>query len=350
MPKRYMNRQLLPTFSCKERLLQLSINNSGHIVAVMLLLFTVMIAACQPQVTTLDPALETRIRDERATLPAVTTVEKWTLANIISNADNSAPSIVPLIDGDYRIYWTAPSLNGIGSATTPDGALFNVDDGARIINAPSGQPDCTIGKPWLVQLADGYRMYFEGRPEPCSVKSPDALTPGTRIFSATSTDGRSFSREAGVRIDIDPASGLSAAGHGRVIQKDDGSFLMYFTVLRTGQENLPVILSAISIDGLLWQINPQPLLENAHDPTALQIDDTIYLYVNYMTANVLVLTSGDGIAFSPAKWLEFYNDKGQRLTNIADVDVLDTPDGQFYLYANGDGTNGVAVFKQTSAS
>lgn len=313
---------------------------------IILLVVVIIFAACQPQVVTPDPAIEVRRQQERATLPAVTTIQKWTQVATISKLDNSTPSILPLIEGDYRIYWTAPSLNGIGSGTTPDGLLFNVDEGARLINAPAGQPDCTISKPWVVQVANGYRMYYEGQAEPCNVNPPTSLTPGTRIFSAFSADGRAFTREAGARIEIGAASGLIAAGHGRVIQKDDGSYRLYFTALREGQENVPVILSATSFDGLLWLLDAQPVLENAHDPTALQIENTIYLYVDYMTTNVLVLESDDGATFTPSAWVEFYGENGQRIEGVGDADIFDTLDGQLLLYASGQGTNGVAVFRQ----
>lgn len=312
-----------------------------------LLISLILMPACQPQVATPDPLIEARRQQERATLPAVTTLQKWVQVTTISKPDNSAPSIVPLIEGDYRIYWTAPSLNGIGSGTTPDGLLFNVDEGARLINAPAGQPDCMIAKPWLVQLANGYRLYYQGQADPCNVNPPSALTPGARIFSAFSSDGRAFTREAGVRIDIGVPTGLSAAGHGSVIQKDDGSYRLYFTALRSGQENLPVILSATSIDGLLWLIDSQPILENAHDPKAIQIESTIYLYANYMTVNMLVLESTDGVIFTATTWADFYDDKGQRIEDVGDADIFVTPDGQFLLYASGQGTNGVAVFKQS---
>lgn len=198
-----------------------------------------------------------------------------------------------------------------------------------------------------VQLENGYRMYYEGLSEPCNVNPPAALTAGTRIFSAFSADGRTFEREAGVRVDIGATTGLSAAGHGRVIQNDDGSYRMYFTALRTDNENVPVILSASTSDGLQWTINPQPVLENAHNPTAIQIETTIYLYVDYMTANMLVLESTDGITFTPTTWAEFYDDKGQRIEGVNNADIFDTLDGKFLLYASGQSTNGVAVF-QTS--
>ena len=312
----------------------------------LVLVSLILLSACQAQGASSDPATEARRQQERSTLPAITAIQKWAQVATISKPDNSAPSIVPLIDGDYRIYWTSPSLNGIGSGTTPDGLLFNVDEGARLVNAGSGQPDCTISKPWVIQLANSYRMYYEGRSEPCNVNPPSALTAGTRIFSAYSSDGRSFTRETGVRIDTGATTGLSAAGHGRVIQKDDGSYRMYFTALRSGKENLPIILSASSIDGLLWLIDPQPVLENAHDPTVIQIESTFYLYVDYMTTTMLVLESADAITFTPTAWAEFYDNKGQRIEGVSNADIFATLEGQLLLYASGQATNGVAVFKQ----
>ena len=112
----------------------------------VLALVVVLVACQQPAAATPDPQIALRRQQERATLSAVTAVQKWQAMDSISQPENSAPSIVPLDNGDYRMYWNAPSLNGIGSATTPDGMRFNADEGARLINAPAGQKDCAIGR------------------------------------------------------------------------------------------------------------------------------------------------------------------------------------------------------------
>ncbi len=160
----------------------------------LVLLLVVLTAACQTQTAATDPQMVKRRQDERATLSAVTTVQKWQQVGSISQPENSAPSIIPLDNGDYRLYWNAPSLNGIGSATTPDGLRFNADEGARLINGPAGQADCSIGKPWVIPVVNGYRLYYQGQPDNCNAPVTTLVT-NSRIFSAFSSDGHSFTRD-----------------------------------------------------------------------------------------------------------------------------------------------------------
>ncbi len=308
-------------------------------------LLLVLLAACQPQDSASVQDTANR-QQERTTLPEVTTVQKWQQFDTVSQPENRAPSIIPLENGDYRMYWNAPSLNGIGSATTPDGLRFNTDSGARIINAPAGQPDCSIGKPWLIQLADGYRMYFQGQPAVCDAPIT-ALALDARIFSAFSSNGSSFTRDPGIRIDIG-SNGLTAAGHGRVIQTDDGTFRMVFTAFLP-DKTAPVIMTAISTDSLTWTLNPAPILEAAYDPTALQIENTIYLYVTYMTANTLLLESIDGVTFTPTAWLEFYDSQNNPIAQISDLDIIDVADGSLVIYGSSSTTNGIGAFKQAAS-
>ena len=308
------------------------------------LLLLAGLSACQPQTAaptqnTADP------QAERAALPDVTTVQKWQQVTTISEAENTSPSIIPLDNGDYRIFWNAPSLNGIGSATTPDGQRFNIDGGARLINAPAGQMDCAIGQPWIIQMVNGYRMYYQGQPEPCN-GAVTSLALNARIFSAFSSDGHNFERDSGIRVDVGDITDLTAAGHGRVIQTDDGTFRMYFTAFLPDKGTTPYVMTATSVDSLSWQVEPTPLLEGAYDPTALQVESTINLYVSYKSGSTLLLVSEDGISFSPTAWLDFYDSANNPISTLSNIDIIDVSDGSLVIYGSGTGTNGVATFKQ----
>lgn len=310
----------------------------------LVLLLLALLAACQPQAAA--PTQNTADRQaERATLTDVTTVQKWQMLSTISEAENSAPSIIPLDNGDYRMYWNAPSLNGIGSGTTPDGLRFNTDGGARLINGPAGQPDCAVGQPWVIQLANGYRMYYQGQPDNCNgVVTTLALN--ARIFSAFSSNGHDFTRDAGIRVDVGDITDLTAAGHGRVIQTDDGTFRMYFTAFLPEKGTTPHIMTATSVDSLSWQVEPTPLLAGAYDPTALQVENTIYLYVSYLSGNTLLLESEDGLTFTPTAWLDFYVAANTPIPALNNIDIIDVADGSLVIYGSGAGTNGIAAFKQ----
>lgn len=303
-----------------------------------------LLCACQPQV-------EAVYLQERATLADVKTVQKWVQVAMQPETivGTNAPSLIPLIEGDYRMYWTDARLRGIGSATTPDGILFNLDEGARLTNAGAGQPDCVVSKPFVIQTADGYRMYYQAQADPCDDRAPDEMPANSRIMSAFSLDGRLFEREAGIRVDVGASSGLSAAGHGRVIQQDDGNYRMYFTARSNGETEGLFVASASSVDSLNWQVDTSPILVGAHDPTAIQIEDTIYLYISYQSDNFLLLESNDGIHFSPVSWLEFYDASGQRIGQFGDVDVFETMDGKLLMYGSGQGMAGVGIFRQEAS-
>lgn len=304
----------------------------------------VLLTACQGQATpTVDVAA--RLAEERATLPEVTAIEKWQRVALLPLPQVSAPSLVLLVDGNYRMFWNDPNLNGIGSGTSSDGLRFSPDDRARLINAPAGQPDCVTGYPWLIQVPGGYRMYYQGAPSPCTTEPISPTDPQTtfQVFSAFSRDGLSFEREPGIRIDAGESAPLASAGHGRVQQLDDGRFRMFFTARYRG-ETVPAILGATSLDGLNWTLDPQPILRNATSPTFIQIESTIYLYAVYQADNVILLESTDGVTFRPTHWVEFYDEQGSRLIEVRDPEIFENLDGVVYQYASTRGADGIAVF------
>jgi hypothetical protein len=310
----------------------------------LLIAFALLLTACQGQASpTVDVAA--RLAQERAALPEVTTVEKWQRVVTLPLPQVSAPSMVLLVDGNYRMFWNDPSLNGIGSGTSGDGLRFSPDDRARLINAPAGQPDCMTSHPWLIQVPGGYRMYYQGAASPCTTEPllPTDPQATLRVFSAFSRDGLSFEREPGIRIDAGESAPLASAGHGRVQQLDDGRYRMFFTARYHG-ETTPTILGASSLDGLNWTLDPQPLLRNASSPTFIQIESTLYLYAVYQTDNVIRLESADGVTFRPTQWVEFYDEQGSRLIEVRAPEILETLDGVVYLYASTRGADGIAVF------
>lgn len=310
----------------------------------LLIAFAVLLTACQGQASpTVDVAA--RLAQERAALPEVTTVEKWQRAALLPLPQISAPSMVLLVDGNYRMFWNDPSINGIGSGTSSDGLRFSPDDRARLINAPAGQPDCVTGFPWLIQVPGGYRLYYQGAASPCTTApiSPTDPQATFQVFSAFSRDGLSFERETGIRIDAGESAPLASAGHGRVQQLDDGRYRMFFTARYRG-ETAPAILGATSLDGLNWTLDPQPILRNASSPTIIQIESTLYLYAVYQADNVILLESSDGVAFRPTHWVELFDEQGNRLIEARAPEIFENLDGVVYLYASTRGTDGIAVF------
>lgn len=151
----------------------------------------------------------------------------------------------------------------------------------------------------IVALGNGnYRMYYAIEPE----------VPGNKleVFSATSTDGITWSKEAGTRKEF--------ATFPDAVKLPNGKFRLYF-------QNAAVIKSATSDDGLSWRdengirINTgkegELDITNVRAPTTLMLDDGTYLMVysgamdqkyapdvpNSITTLLFYAISTDGINF-----------------------------------------------------
>ena len=284
--------------------------------------------------------------DERALLPGVTDVERWELfEGPISGADNFAPGIVQLKEGGYRIYWNDWQNGGIASATSTDGITFEADSGLRTTETYEGS-GCTTSHPWLVALEDGYRMYYQA-------VCKDGLPADTRMYSAFSEDGLTFTPE-GVRLDVGADSGLTYAGHGRILTLDDGSYRMYFSANTLAMEEgePSAILGATSTDGLRWQLDDVVTLEMGHDPAIVWLDGKAHMFTSFLSKNLLHLVSDDGYSFTPVAWVEFYNDDGTQFEEFGDVEMLVTDDGEILVYGGGklvgerEGFPGMVIMKK----
>jgi hypothetical protein len=138
--------------------------------------------------------------------------------------------IVRNADGSYRMYWLDQkqgSVNGLGykaikSALSTDGGLtFVAEPGERLTYSGTGYETNGIGLGRVILLGDGtYRMYYSGTSD------------YGRTLSALSSDGLSFTRESGVRLDkLCPAEGgapmVTLHGElcqfqGGLVRRDDG--------------------------------------------------------------------------------------------------------------------------------
>lgn len=286
--------------------------------------------------TACGPSPEAATQAERAQLPQVTQIERWQMIDAVFGGEAAfAPGIVVLLEGEFRMFWTTDQ--GIGSATTPDGLRFNPDEGIRLGPGPEGAPDCVVSRPFVVQVINGYRMYYQGEGVGCGAPPTPGILPniGSRIFSAFSFDGLRFQREPDVRIDLDET--LIAAGQPSVIQLDDTNYRLYFTGIRADQPQTPMIFSALSSDGLAWTIDPTPVVVGGQSPTATQIENVIYLYARYGQENMLELNSMDGQTFTPTHWIEFTDAQGQPVVGFGDSDVFETITGELLIYGNGRG-------------
>ena len=286
---------------------------------------------------------EERRASERQLLPGVTAVEQWTQIGVAGGRENFAPSVVRLPDGRYRMYANGGPGRGIVSFVSSDGLTFAAEPGVRLDGAGAGALDCIASHPWVVPMAGGYRMYYSG--DANCVQGDGHGEHAFRVLSAFSRDGLAFERE-GVRVDVGGSTGLTTAGHGRILVRSDGSYLMVFSADLAGKVGPADVLAAISSDGLTWKVDLSPIAERAHDPTITTVDGTVVVYTTFLGDNFLVLESTDGSSFEPKRWLEFFASNGQRIEEFGDADVAVLPDGRLALYGSGKGSPGVVILVQ----
>ena len=93
----------------------------------------------------------------------------------------------------------------------------------------------------------GYRMYYTGFAPGISQKHHSG-----HILSASSKDGLSWHKEYGVRIDIHSPKASRRTLCPEVVPNPEGGFRMYYEA--RGSNTPTVILSAISTDGLTWDL------------------------------------------------------------------------------------------------
>ena len=120
---------------------------------------------------------------------------------------------------------------------------------------------CGVVTPNVVPLADGYRMYYtQILPRPgFAAGANDYDNATTRILSATSADGTRWTPEPGVRLG--PRQG--GAGDFRVVSPEvvpaldrENQWRMYYECCPGPQSGPSTLRSAISTDGLNWEVEP----------------------------------------------------------------------------------------------
>lgn len=237
-------------------------------------------------------------------------------------ADTSA-TLLP--DGRVRMYIFGQGRGVVSAVSlTPEGASFGAEAGSRL---PDGS-----GMPRVVtNPAGGWRLFF---------------TSGNGIRSAVSTDGLTFTVEAGFRITAEAAGFLTGTTAGAtsgatVIRLADGRYRMYLSDLpRPGDPpGSHRVKSAVSANQLQWtmeagiRVGPgAPVLtESAEHPFALaNADGSVTLYYGKFTgpgtASVEGLyhsTSADGLTFETETYDVFFGN---------DPDAIRLSDGTLAMY------------------
>ncbi len=165
----------------------------------------------------------------------------------------------------------------------PPKAMLNWRKLAGALSVGTSYDSGGLMTPEVVGLPNGsYRMYYAGS---------DGQT--WRILSAVSLDGLSWSREDGVRLDV--YGQYTALFRPSVVLLSDGSYRMYFSA-RTSSPPFADICSAVSTDGLVWNIEPSPRIQHG---------DTYDLF-SAQNASVVKNDQGGYFQFPDGQFRMFY--------------------------------------------
>lgn len=172
---------------------------------------------------------------------SVAVSKKWTEGGFAVAGTYADADVVQVDSKTWRLYYAIqPEVPGqrfeVYSATSTDGKKWTQEPGTRKVGATF---------PEVVKLADGrYRMYYQQ---------------AGVLKSAISSDGLSFSNEAGTRIDTTNSAGLTFdnVAAPTVTTQADGSYIMVYRgtintryAADTPNPNTQLLMWATSADGL----------------------------------------------------------------------------------------------------
>lgn len=249
------------------------------------------------------------------------------------------PEVIRLENGTYRMYYATPTRE-IKYAESSDGVTWTVR--GTVLQGSSDPQDLeyVISGPSVLRLLDGrYRMYYQSSKQ----SQPGEGPPKHHVRSAISSDGITFTREMGVRINIidyDTSSPLRLAGHGRYFRAADGNVVAIFSGDFVSDMPGPSDLKmGISTDEGLTFSNFRTLYRDWHDPIVLAVNGGYRMYATY-------LAERQGLAFSPDgyNWpasmtdVRFVDATGNAMTEgnsgVGDIGGVVLPTGDVLLYTN----------------
>tara|TARA_B100001123_G_C15327526_1_gene1030062 strand:- start:2576 stop:3601 length:1026 start_codon:yes stop_codon:yes gene_type:complete len=203
---------------------------------------------------------------------------------------------------------------------------------------------CGAVAPRVVKLPDAsYRMYYTQmvpRPgHPAGANDYDNVS--TRILSATSTDGLSWTPEAGVRLT--PHQG--GAGAWRVVSSEvvptsDGRLRMYYECAPGTQSDPSTIRSAVSKDGLFWEMEGGNRLAsgdaNYSSPRILCLQDgRIRLYCHERGRGIISAISQEGLTFTEEEGTRISKGGPYDTTTAFACEILQLHTGEYVMYYAG---------------
>jgi hypothetical protein len=298
--------------------------NGSHVVGVLLLVLilgVVGFAGYQVMNKNKDSKNTTtqNSTEKTSSLPSkVTVIEKGD--KILPNG-YADPTVAKTATG-YRMYVNRQSGGPGGYLTyiSTDGIKWEKENDIVIPQVATAR---------AVEFPGGIRMYYPGA-QPINPSDPVA-----NMFSSFTTDGVSFTKDDGIRLE--PKEGHYLEGP-TVFQLADKSWRMYFNenTEAAGNQRDGIIWGANSPDGLAWTRDAKPTIEyddvekklkqpwaQVLHPFVLKNPDGGYIMLYNSHSEVFAAVSEDGI-----KW-EKLGDIG---LHGADVDGFYLEDGNIRLY------------------
>jgi len=271
--------------------------------------------------------------------------------------------VLLLDNGTYRMYYGAAYKSKfydgegvVGGATSikyaqsTDGVTWEVKGTILSSTNDANSREYVVSAPSVLKLSDGrYRLYYQASP-----KQETGQEPKLHIRSAISTDGITFTKEAGVRIelhDYDSSSPLRLAGHGTYFKASDGTVVGIFSGDFTTEAGASDLKMAISTDEGFTFNNFTTLYQDWHDPIVIKVNNGYRLYATYLTEKYGTAFSSDGKTW-PAQMTEvaFVDQNGNKLTEanawVGDIGGVLLPSGQIRLYTNYGSPSNIVYFEK----
>jgi hypothetical protein len=157
------------------------------------------------------------------------------------------PRVIKLSDGRFRMYNS--TSEGVSCSISSDGLNFILEKTTCISKTSFAAATKGLTSPGIVKLSDGrYRAFFS-----------DMVIAGTgpdphQVFSATSTDGLTWTADSGVRIGIGATNITRSAEHPAAAIHPDGSITLFFydNAARGGKDSMGMPILENGAQGLWY--------------------------------------------------------------------------------------------------